>query len=128
MQQISTVVDFTTVDVSPSFVACDSLIDFEKRACFRKQIHQQLTNELAKHTIKVAHSIDETIYIDLLISSNGKISLLKNHLSKTIQKEVPKLDSLLKVSIAKLPKLRPAIKRGIPVTTQYQLPIRFYNE
>ena len=34
------------------------------------------------------------------------------------------LDSLLQQSVTKLPTIYPAIKRGIPVTTAYKLPIR----
>jgi hypothetical protein len=43
--------------------------------------------------------------------------------SKSIRKILPKLDSLLKSSIGKLPKIFPANKRGIPVTSKYRLPI-----
>lgn len=122
-QKLDTIVNFSKVDVSPSFIICDSLIDNDKTTCFRNTIHQEFTKNLSKHRFKVKNTIDEKINLDLLIDSKGKVSLQQIHSSKKVQEELPKLDSLLTISVCQLPKLRPAIKRGIPVTTQYQLPI-----
>ena len=44
--------------------------------------------------------------------------------SYNIKNRLPKLDSLLKLSIENIPTSYPAIKRGIPVSTKYRLPIR----
>jgi hypothetical protein len=44
--------------------------------------------------------------------------------SEVIIKQLPTLDSLLAISIQNIPKIYPAIKRGIPVKTKYILPIR----
>lgn len=123
-QSLDTIVNFNKVDVSPSFVACDSLIGSKKTNCFRNTIHQKVAESLQKHTIKVANALDETIYVDLLIDTDGKITLKSIHPNENIQREIPKLDSLLIESLRKFPTIFPAIKRGIPVATQYQLPIR----
>jgi hypothetical protein len=37
---------------------------------------------------------------------------------------LPSLKDILKKSVEELPAIYPAIKRGIPVTTVYKLPIR----
>lgn len=123
-QLLDTIVDFTKVDVSPSFTICDSLIDDEKTACFRKEIHNRFAEELLKHPIKITDSINEVVTVFLLIDAKGKVSLKNIQSSEVIQKEIPMLDSLLIVSVNNLPVLQPAIKRGIPVATQYQLPIK----
>ncbi len=44
--------------------------------------------------------------------------------SKEIKIKLPKLDSVLRVSVDKIPNVYAAIKRGIPVTTKYRLPIK----
>lgn len=124
IEDITSFIDFTKVDVSPSFVACNDLIDEEKTACFRREIHQKLTENLSKHTIRVSKTMDATINLDLLIDKQGKVTLQKVYSPKIIEEEIPKLDSLLQVSVNELPVLNPAIKRGIPVATQYRLPIR----
>jgi hypothetical protein len=63
------------------------------------------------------------VYVDLLINSKGKIILETIESSQNMKILLPKLDSILRLSIARVPNMYPAIKRGIPVTTKYRLPI-----
>jgi hypothetical protein len=125
LQAIDTIVDFTSVDFSPSFKICDAIIDKEEIAtCFRNTIHQKIGAELQKQYLTVKDSINEVIYVDLLISSKGEIIFDETSTSENIKLQLPQLDSLLKLSVTNLPVIHPAIKRGIPVTTKYRLPIR----
>lgn len=124
---LDTIVNFSAVDTSPSFKNCDSLFDNQKKAdCFRKTIHQKITTLLASHqfTTSKKDTLFDAIYANLLIKSNGKISLETLVSSKGIKKQLPDLDRVLKIYIDSLPKVYPAIKRGIPVTTKYVLPIK----
>ena len=126
---LDTIVDFTSVDLSPSFTICDSLVDKQKKSdCFRKTIHQKIGEELKKHELVSRDSINETIFVDILINSKGEIQFQNLKSSSTINEVLPQLDSLLKKSVNNLPKVYPAIKRGIPVTTKYQLPIQIVLE
>lgn len=122
-QPLDTIINFKKVDVSPSFNECKELIDEAKTNCFRTTIHQKIANSLAEFTLEVKDSVDEVVMVDLLIPSNGKIQLEHIESSLVIKEQLPQLDSLLKISVEKLPKVFPAIKRDIPVATQYQLPI-----
>ena len=117
-------IEFNKVDVSPSFLACKDDVDDEKTACFRNTIHKHIEENLSKYPLHVQTAIDEVITVNLIISSEGKIALKNIDSSVRILEELPKLDSVLQLSLTDLPKVYPAIKRGIPVTTQYQLPIR----
>lgn len=120
-----TSVDFTSVDFSPSFKVCDSLIDKSKKSdCFRHTIHQKIGVELQNFSLVIKDSIDEVVYVDILINSKGNIILKKITSSQNIKQQLPQLDSLLKLSVKKISSIRPAIKRGIPVSTEYKLPIR----
>ena len=122
---LDTIVNFSTVDTFPSFKVCDSIINKdEKSNCFRETIHQKIGEELQKEELSITDSINEVIYVDVIINSKGVFSLSGIQSSEYIKKELPALDSLLRESVAKLPKIYPAIKRGIPVTTKYRLPIR----
>ena len=124
-QVTDTLVDFTSVDFSPSFKVCDSLIDKSKKSdCFRYTIHQKIGVELQNFSLEIKDSIDEVVYVDILINSSGKIILKKITSTQNIKLQLPQLDSLLKLSIKNLSTIRPAIKRGIPVSTEYKLPIR----
>lgn len=125
LPKLDTIVDFTSVDLSPSFKECDSIILKKKKSeCFRVTIHSKLMEELQQHKIVTKDSIKEIIIINLLISSDGVIDFEGVKSNQIVDNALPNFDSLLKSSISKLPKVYPAIKRGIPVTTKYQLPIQ----
>jgi hypothetical protein len=125
LQVVDTIVDFTSVDFSPSFKVCDSLIDkHQKSDCFRTNIHQKIGAELQNHQFIIRDSISEIVYVDLLITSKGKIVLEATESSEEIKNQLPELDSVLRISIDKIPNVYAAIKRGIPVTTKYRLPIK----
>lgn len=127
-QMIDTVIDFSKVDVSPSFSVCKNLMDEAKTNCFRKEIQQRITKELQLYNFVSNELIDEVVLIDLQISSKGKFELKDISSSNNIKEYLPKLDSVIRQSIKKLPKITPGFKRGIPVSTQYQLPIRIQIE
>ena len=122
---IDSLLDFSSVDVSPSFKVCDSIIDKSKKTdCFRMTIHQKIGEELAQYSFTIKDSISEIVWIDLRINSKGLIAIDEIESPEKIKKELPELDSLLDVSIKKMPIIFPALKRGMPVTTQYRLPIK----
>ncbi|PQJ82657.1 hypothetical protein BTO16_08755 [Polaribacter glomeratus] len=125
LQILDTIVDFTSVDFSPSFKICDAIIDKEQMAtCFRNTIHQKIGKELQKQYLTVKDSIDEVIYVYVLINSKGEIIFDETATSENIKQQIPRLDSILKESVKNLPNINPAIKRGIPVSIKYRLPIR----
>lgn len=125
IKDLDTIVDFSSVDTFPSFKPCDSIIDKTKKTdCFRTTIHQKIGAELLKHTFIIKDSIDEIIYVDLIISSEGIFTLHAIQSSNNIKKVLPQLDGLLRESVGKLPKIYAANKRGIPVSVKYSLPIR----
>ena len=125
IQALDTIVNFSSVDTSPSFKECDSIIDkHQKSNCFRTTIHQKIGAELQKHQFIIRDSISEIVYVDLLINSKGKIVLEAMESSEEIKIKLPKLDSVLRISVDKIPNVYAAIKRGIPVTTKYRLPIK----
>jgi hypothetical protein len=125
VQLLDTIVNFSSVDTSPSFKECDSIIDKQKKSnCFRTTIHQKIGVELQKHKFSVKSAISEIVYVDLLINSKGKIILETIESSDDIKIELPKLAAILKLSVERIPDIYPAIKRGIPVTTKYRLPIK----
>ena len=122
---LDTIVDVSSVDVSPSFPVCDSIIEKTKKTtCFRTTIHQLITEKLSENKLTSKDSIDEIVNVHLLINSKGNIVFKELESSERIKNDFPQLEILLKTSVESLPKIYPATKRGIPVTTQYILPIR----
>ena len=125
IEKIDVDVDFTSVDVSPSFKVCDSLIEKEKKnTCFRTTLRQEISSSLAKQSIQVPQSVDETIEVAITIQSNKEVKLTSIKSSDSLMVILPSLKAILKKSVEELPAVYPAIQRGIPLTTVYKLPIR----
>lgn len=126
--KLDTVVDFTTVDVSPSFKECEQLLDGEKTECFRTTVRQYFTDGLHQNELSSEEDIKETIVLVLRISDKGKMTLKRIKSSDEIQERLPELRLLLNQIVRDISDLFPATKRGIPVTTEYQLPIEIQTQ
>ena len=125
VQEIDTIINFSTIDTAPTFIACKQYIDKEEKSkCFRNTIYTHISKSLTKNTFEVRKPIDELIKVELLIDSKGNITVQKIISSDLIKTTLHGLDSMIRVSVSNLPKLHAATKRGIPVTTQYQIPIQ----
>ncbi|MBV1887939.1 MAG: hypothetical protein KUG51_01490 [Urechidicola sp.] len=125
---IDTIVDYNTVDIFPLFPDCDSIPSQEKqKICSQIKLSEHLYASLAKTEISTSKSINDTLLIFLRIDSEGLVSLTNLKTSSIIKEQIPTLDSLMANSVQKLPQLKPAIKRGIPVATEFTLPIVIKN-
>ncbi|MDO6813655.1 hypothetical protein [Tenacibaculum soleae] len=120
----NSIIDFTKVDISPTFKICNQLPISEKKACFYEEVTKRIQNSIATYKFITKETINETILIDLLVDKRGIFKLEEIKYSKKVIQQFPKLDSVLRASIMKLPQITPAYKRGIPVATQYRLPLR----
>ncbi|MFY0603721.1 MAG: hypothetical protein JXQ93_07205 [Flavobacteriaceae bacterium] len=128
IQQLDSI-SFTSVDVSPSFKVCDSIIDKAKKtACFRTTIHQKIVAYISQNQFKVNEGINEIVTLKIRVSDKGDISVLSLNASEKVRKEIPSLERFLRASITSLPKVIPARKMGIPVTSEYEIPIQIKIE
>ncbi len=117
-------IDYNSVDAAPSFKICKSLIDkLKKTTCFRETIRKELSSSLANYSIKVKNPVEETVVVAIVIQSNKEVRLSAIEMSDDLIREIPTLKEMIKKSILELPEIYPAIKRGIPVTTLYKIPI-----
>jgi len=126
--KIDTVVDFNRVDAYPLFPACKDIPSRKKQQiCFQLQMSQYIYASLKKYSLSTNQLINDTVFVKLKINALGKTSLSSIKISNKTKELLPEFDSLLKVSLLKLPVLSPAIKRNIPVTTEFTLPIILKN-
>jgi hypothetical protein len=123
-----TVIDFNSVDVFPLFPTCDSIPSQEKqKICSQIKLSEQIYASLSTQEIISTDKLNDTILIKLNIDNSGKVSLSSLIANDHINQQIPNLDSLIESGIEKLPLLKPAIKRGMPVTTEFTLPIIVKN-
>jgi len=125
---IDTVIDYNSVDVFPLFPKCDSIPSQEKqKICTQIKLSEYIYASLVSINITTSKKVSDTLLITLNIDKIGKVSLSNIKSSEMIQQQIPKLDSLIKIGIESLPLLKPAIKRGVLVSTEFSLPIVVKN-
>lgn len=125
---IDTVINYHSIDVFPLFPSCDSIPSQEKqKICTQIKLSEHMYASLKKSNIVAENYINDTIFVKLKIDKKGLVSLSNLQATKEIQQQLPNLDSLINDGIKNLPILKPAIKRGIPVTTEFTLPIVVKN-
>ena len=122
---IDTVIDYQEVDVYPLFMDCNNCDTSEKQnLCFEMELIRQLQKITIDIELGANNQIRDTVMVDILVNTQGKISISEIHKSDYIVEALPELDSLLYRSIAELPAaVQPSLKRGIPVNSMFKLPI-----
>ena len=120
-----TLVDYSAVDVYPLFLDCNNCDTSEKQnLCFEMELARRLQREFQEHSIGSTPLETFTIDVSILVNTDGQISIAEIIKPDKVKNELPELDSLLYRSIASMPSvIQPALKRGIPVSSIYNLPI-----
>jgi len=118
-------IDYNKVDVYPLFENCNNCdTSLKQNQCFENEFIKSLNKITDKSKIEAIKKINDTVYVDILVDNTGKISIAKIYENLEIVKNVPKFDSLIRLSIAKLPTaIQPSLKRGIPVNVIFKLPV-----
>jgi hypothetical protein len=117
-------IDWKNVDRYPAFASCDTLSQKTKqKECFEGELAYQLQQSMTAQGVTALHDLNDTIVLSFSISEKAGITILAMQIDSLLQKEFPHLKDSLKYSIDALRLVAPAYKRGIPVKTQFTLPI-----
>ena len=121
-------IDFTSVDAYPLLPECESITDrTAQKDCFYQKLASRIQNSLTKNSIELTTVIKDTVFVKIRVDLNGKASINTISLSNGMIENLPKLEEIIRNSITKLPILQPAIKSGIPVNSEFLLPILVNN-
>ncbi len=122
---LDTLIDYNEVDVYPLFLDCNNCDSSEKQnLCFEMELLRRLQSYTKKSHLAASVQFSDTVMVDILVDTEGKISIVDIHKNSETQQQIPELDSLLFESIASLPAtVQPSLKRGIPVNSMFKLPI-----
>lgn len=112
------------VDQYPAFEECREFLEEETaKACFGQKVAQYVYARLEDKRPVVSKPLNDTILLHLVISSEGKPNIDSMEINSTITKQLPKIRTWIQESIDSLPKIDPASKRGIPVSTKFKMPV-----
>jgi hypothetical protein len=128
IQQVDTIVNFNSVDAFPLFPKCKDIPSREKQQiCFQLEMAQHIYASLKTYSLNSKEVLSDTVFIKLKVDINGKTSLSGIQISEETKSLLPQFDSIVEISLQQLPNLEPAIKRNMPVTTEFTLPIILKN-
>lgn len=117
-------VDWSEVDEYPSIDDCETLRDKnERRHCFFEFLTQQIQQKLAVDTLAVMYPKLDTIEVKVTVFPDSTLGFEPNLRKDSLLYDTKRIDSILHARLVDFPKVSPAIKRGIPVKSQFLLPI-----
>lgn len=116
-------INWKKVDEFPTFANCDSVLDkTQKKQCFFDYLTQLIQMRLSGDTLPVLYPQLDTIDVKVTVFPNSTMKF-ETQLNDTLSYNAAKIDSILHARLVGFPKVNPAIKRGIPVKTQFILPV-----
>lgn len=122
-------IDFTSVDEYPFFSTCDSLAAVEKKEkCFEETLVGYLQKDLEKHYFIATDNASDAIIIHIEIDKEGKAQLQYIEKATNRKENIPELENVIRESIAQLPTLTPAKKRGNYVKSTFMIPLYIIDE
>jgi hypothetical protein len=111
-------IDWKSVDEYPSVAACDSLPDKEQRRnCFFDFIRQTIQERLNADTLPADYPAPDTLRVTVTIFPDAHVGFA------CADAQWVACDSLIHARLADFPSVNPALKRGLPVKTEFVLPV-----
>lgn len=113
----------TEVDVYPTFETCTTNeTTSENKECLQKVLTTYLVDQLQAHPKELSSFYQQELFFYFTVHSNANFVMDSVTSPKNASTDFVSL--IAKLNMSQLPRLIPAQKRGIPVTTSFQVPIR----
>lgn len=117
-------INWKEVDEFPSIVSCDSIDNkVERQQCFFQYMTQLIQHKLSIDTLSVLYPELDTVEVKVTVFPNSRLVFEPLFPKDSVAYDTVKIDSILKARLVGFPKINPALKRGIPVKTQFILPV-----
>lgn len=117
-------INWKEVDEYPSVADCEKIDNKKQRQqCFFEYLTQLIQEKLSVDTLSVLYPELDTIEVKVTIFPNASMKFEPQFPKDSVAYDTIKIDSILKARLVGFPKVNPAIKRGIPVKTQFILPV-----
>ena len=117
-------INWKEVDEYPSLVDCESVTDKkQQQQCFFERLTQLIQEKLSVDTLAALYPELDTIEVKVTVFPNATLQFEPQFPKDSVAFDTIKIDSILRARLVGFPKVNPAIKRGIPVKTQFILPV-----
>jgi hypothetical protein len=117
-------INWKEVDEFPSVAGCEKIENKAMRKqCFFEYMGQLIQQKLSVDTLSILYPELDTIEVKVTVYPNSRLIFEPLFPKDSVAYDTVKIDSILKARLVGFPKINPAIKRGIPVKTQFILPV-----
>lgn len=117
-------INWNEVDEFPSVSECEKIEDKKlRKQCFFEFLAQTIQDKLNVDTLSSLYPDLDTIEVKVTVFPNSTLKFEPQFAKDSKVYDTIKIDSILDARLVDLPKINPAIKRGIPVKTQFILPV-----
>jgi hypothetical protein len=122
-------INWKEVDELPSVSDCEKISDENvRKQCFFDFLTATIEQKLAIDTLRTLYPQLDTIEVKVTVFPNSKITFEPQFPKDSVAYDTIRIDSILRARLIDFPKISPAIKRGIPVKTQFILPVIIKQE
>jgi len=117
-------INWKEVDEYPSVPSCEKITDEKLRQqCFFEVMSSLIQEKLNIDSLSIMYPELDTIEVKITVFPNSKMKFEPQFPKDSVVYDTIKIDSILRARLVDFPKVNPAIKRGIPVKTQFILPV-----
>ena len=117
-------INWTQVDEFPSVATCDSIRNSSvRKQCFFDFLTSTIQQKLDLDTLSILYPQIDTIQVKVTVFPDSRLEFEPQFPSDSLAYDKIKIDSILHARLTDFPKINPALKRGIPVKTQFVLPV-----
>ena len=117
-------INWNEVDVFPSVSECEKIEDKALRQqCFFDFLTQTIQQKLSIDTLTILYPELDTIAVKVTVFADSHVQFEPQFPKDSVAYDTIKIDSILRARLVDFPKINPALKRGIPVKTQFILPV-----
>lgn len=117
-------INWDEVDALPSVAGCDTITDLAvQKNCFFEYLSREVQTRLDPQSLAVFYPERDTIEVKVTVYPDSKLTFQPQFAKDSIAYDTAKIDSILRTRLADFPKINPAVKRGIPVKSEFILPV-----
>jgi len=129
LQEELRTINWKEVDEYPSVSECEKLEDKAlRRSCFFEFLSTTLQQRLDSESISNMYPNLDTIQVRVTVFPDSTLKFEPQFPADSLTYRDRKIDSILQSRLSDLPKISPAINRGIPVKSQFNLPVILKSE
>jgi hypothetical protein len=117
-------INWNDVDQYPVFRSCESITEKnEQKDCFSQVLIHSLSQAAWNSTTGVGYDLNDTIWLRIDISETAELKVREIQIDSSLLRAYPLMKQALLDRLDSVKLIAPAYKRGIPVRTEFSLPI-----